>query len=132
MLQGTSWKMNPTILGIALLTIADASSFWSANNPSFFTVRHFTTQGDQKAADTRTDIYAGGAKATVETVIVGFGGVLITKSWWPLAAPLAYMGICWAWYKWALDNPHDNAEPIADQSSMRTEVNGNGYYRTVG
>lgn len=115
MLEGTSWKLNPTTFGIALLTIADSSSFWSANNPSFFTVRHFTTQSDQKAEDTRTDIYAGGMKATIETVIVGFGGVLITKSWWPLAAPIAYLGVSWLWYKWALEHPHEGTTSIAEQ-----------------
>lgn len=114
--------MNPTILGISLLTIADASSFWSANNPSFFTVRTFTTKGDQQAEHARTDIYAGGAKATVETVAIGFGGAFVTKSWWPLAIPLAYMGICWAWYKWALDNPHPTAEPMADQTANVAQV----------
>lgn len=120
--------MNPTILGIALLTIADSSSFWSANNPSFFTVRHFTTEGDQKAEDTKTDIYAGGAKASIETVLVGFGGALITKSWWPLAAPLAYLGVCWMWYKWALEHPHENNVAIAQQNSRpQTEVRQYGY-----
>lgn len=109
------WKANPTVAGLALLTIADASSFWSANNPSFFTVRHFTSSDDQRAEDTKIDIYIGSAKATLETVLVGVGAVLITKSWWPLAAPLGYIALDWLFYEWALRHPHDNNVSIEDQ-----------------
>jgi hypothetical protein len=107
--------MDATILGITLLIIADASSFWSANNPSFFTVRHFTTESQAKAETTKTDIRAGGGKATLETAIVGYGACLVTKSWWPLAAALSYMAIDWIWYEWAMANPHPNTVGIAEQ-----------------
>lgn len=117
------WKLDPTIAGLALLTIADASSFWSANNPSFFTVRHFTTQGDQKASDTRNDIHIGSLKATAETIIIGTGAVLITKSWWPLVAPLGYIALDWWFYEWAMNHPHANNENIATQSSDLTNGN---------
>lgn len=110
-----TWRMNPTILGITLLIIADASSFWSANNPSFFTVRTFTTESAQKAKDTKTDIRAGGAKATIETVIVGYGSALVTKSWWPLAGALGYMVVDWVWYEWAMQHPHANNKGMAEQ-----------------
>jgi hypothetical protein len=110
-----TWRMNPTILGITLLIIADASSFWSANNPSFFTVRHFTTESEEKAKTTKTDIRAGGGKATVETAIVGYGAALVTRSWWPLAAALGYMAVDWAWYEWAMKHPHGNTKGIAEQ-----------------
>jgi len=107
--------MNPTILGITLLIIADASSFWSANNPSFFTVRHFTTESEHKAQTTKIDIRAGGGKATLETAVVSYGACLVTKSWWPLAAAMGYMAIDWAWYEWAMKNPHSHAVDIAQQ-----------------
>ena len=107
--------MNPTILGITLLIIADASSFWSANNPSFFTVRHFTTESAERAETTKTDIRAGGGKATLETLIVGYGAALVTSSWWPLASALGYMAIDWAWYEWAMQHPHPKTKGIAEQ-----------------
>lgn len=122
-----TWKLDPTIAGLALLTIADASSFWSANNPSFFTVRHFTTQGDQKASDTRNDIHIGSLKATAETVIIGMGAVLITKSWWPIAAPMAYIALDWMFYEWAMNHPHANNENIATQSSDLTNGNSSNH-----
>lgn len=112
-----TWRMNPTILGITLLIIADASSFWSANNPSFFTVRHFTTESEEKARTTKVDIRAGGGKATLETAVVGYGAALVTKSWWPLAAALGYMGIDWMWYEWAMKHPHANSKGIAEQEN---------------
>lgn len=124
------WKIDPTIAGLTFLTIADASSFWSANNPSFFTVRHFTTEGDQKAEDTRTDIYIGSLKATLETITVGFGGALITKSWWPLAGPMIYIALDWWFYKWALDNPHKNNQPIAQQDIQPSNAPATGGFQT--
>lgn len=118
-----SWKLNAEIAGMTLLTIADASSFWSANNPSFMTVRTFRTAGGKKADDTRKDIYIGSAKATAETIIVGYGACLLTKSWWPLAAPLAYIAFDWWFYEWALRHPHDDngINDIADQ-----DISGHG------
>jgi hypothetical protein len=115
MAKSITWRMDATILGIALLIIADASSFWSANNPSFFTVRHFTTESEEKAQTTKTDIRAGGGKATIETVIVGYGAVLVTRSWWPLASALSYMAVDWVWYEWAMQHPHANTTGIAQQ-----------------
>lgn len=112
-----SWRMDATILGITLLIIADASSFWSANNPSFFTVRTFTTESEEKARNTKTDIRAGGGKATIETAIVGYGACLVTRSWWPLAAALGYMAVDWAWYEWAMKHPHSSSVGMAEQEN---------------
>jgi hypothetical protein len=108
--------MNPTILATSLLVIADASSFWSANNPSFMTERRFTTESEQTAAETKIDIRAGGAKAVVESVIVGYGASIVVKSWWPLAVPLGYLTINWIWHEWAMSHPHPTGESMSNQA----------------
>jgi hypothetical protein len=113
--KAITWRMDATVLGMSLLTIADAAAFWSANNPSFMTVRSFTTAGGNKAETVRTDIKIGSLFGTGETVVVGFGAALISRSWWPLVLPGAYLALKWAQYRWALDHPHGHAETIADQ-----------------
>jgi hypothetical protein len=114
-LDGVGWKMSPTILATTLLVIADASSFWSANNPSFMTERRFTTNSPQTAAETKTDIRAGGAKAALESMLVGYGASIVTKSWWPLAIPLGYLAFNWAWHEWAMSHPHPTSTPMDNQ-----------------
>ena len=116
--MAVDWHMDPTVLGIALLTIADSSSFVSANNPSFFTVRHFSSAEGNKPETTREDIHIGLVKAGVETVLVGVGGALITGSWWPLVLPAAYWAFQVGFFRWALDNPHHGARSIAEQRGV--------------
>lgn len=108
-----SWKMDSVILGITLLIIADASSFWSANNPSGFTERRFAGEGGMVEDETKVDIlYLGGGKAMVETLIVGYGGALVTGSWWPLASGMIYQAANYLWHKWHIENPHPTSTRI--------------------
>ena len=107
-----TWRMDATILGISLLTVADASSFVSANNPSFLTTRRFAGNTTQVKQETAQDIHLGLGKATLETIAIGFGGALVTKSWWPLALPIAYMALQLGWFRWALANPHPKSPDI--------------------
>lgn len=123
MIEGIGFAMNADVLGMSLLTIADAAAFWSANNPSFMTTRSFTTAGGNKAETVQTDIVIGGVKGTIETAIVGFGAALVTRSWWPFLFPLAYMIVQWLFFLWALRHPHGHASTIADQTAS-TPVSG--------
>jgi hypothetical protein len=109
------WKMDPTVLGIALLTIADSSSFVSANNPSGFTFRRFSGQNDKIRSETWEDAHLGLGKAGLETLAVGFGGALITESWWPLILPMAYLMLQVGWTRWNLNNPHTESTSISSQ-----------------
>jgi hypothetical protein len=110
-----TWAMNATVLGLALLVIADASSFWSANNPSFMTERTFTTTGGKKAADTTMDIQIGGVKAIIESALVGIGASLVVGSFWPWAAQGIYMVSNWPYHQWGLTHPHGDTD-IANQA----------------
>ena len=101
-----TWKADPATLGLALLVIADASSFWSANNPSGFTVRSFSTEGGAKHDQACTDIQIGSVKAIAESAIIAIGASLLTGSYLPFAAQATYLLGDWFYYDWALNNPH--------------------------
>jgi hypothetical protein len=101
-----TWKADPATLGLALLVIADASSFWSANNPSGFTVRSFSTEGGDKHDQACTDIQIGSVKAIGESAIIAIGASLLTGSLLPWAAQAVYLLGDWFYYDWALNNPH--------------------------
>jgi hypothetical protein len=101
-----TWRASPEAVGIALLVIADASSFWSANNPSGFTVRSFSTEGGTKHAQACTDIQIGGVKALAESAVVAIGASVLTGSYLPWAVQAAYLAVDWGYFDWALRNPH--------------------------
>src|SRR5438105_14279107 len=109
-----TWNLDAETLGIAFLIMGDAAAFWSANNPSVFTVRAFRRKGGSEADQTATDIRIGGLAGTSLAIIVGFGGSLITKSWWPLAAATAVIGFQWFLWEWAIANPHSNSQGITN------------------
>lgn len=111
-----SWQITAGTLGIALLTIADASSFWSANNPSGFTVRSFATEGGDKHRRAVEDIQMGATKAVAESAIIGIGGSILTGSFLPWVAQASYLVVDWAWYEWCLRNPHTGRTGIASQA----------------
>lgn len=111
-----TWSVGPEVIGLALLTIADASSFWSANNPSGFTVRSFATEGGAKHDQAVTDIQIGSVKAIGESAIVGIGASLLTGSLLPWAAQAAYLLGDWGYYHWCLTHPHGGTG-IAQQAA---------------
>lgn len=110
-----TWKLDPETLGIAFLIMGDAAAFWSANNPSVFTVRHFRRNEDAEAKQTAHDIRIGGLAGTGLAILVGFGGSLVTKSWWPITAAIGVIGFQWVMWEWAIANPHSDAVGMANQ-----------------
>lgn len=110
------WKMDAEIIGIAALVAADAAAFLSAFCPSFFTMRMFRSEDDPvKAKATAEDIRIGSAIGSVLAVVVGIGGTLVAKSWWPLFAAIFALGLIITSYEYALRNPHNLYNSIADQ-----------------
>lgn len=115
-MSGWTWKLDPETLGIAFLIMGDAAAFWSANNPSIFTVRAFGSKGGKEAANSARDIRIGGLAGSGLAVVVGVGGSLVTKSYWPITACIAVLAFQWAIWEWALANPRDNGmTDIANQ-----------------
>lgn len=101
------WSIDPETAGIAALVAADAASFLSGLNPSFFTMRAFVSSGDPLKADrSAKDIRIGSAVGTALALLVGFGGSLVTGSWWPFAMTLLVLITIIGSYEYALRNPH--------------------------
>lgn len=106
MLSDLSWKLDAEIIGITALVVGDAAAFWSANNPSVFTVRAFRRKGGPEAEQTKRDIRLGGMAGTSLAMFVGLGGTLVTKSWWPITGAAAIIAFQWILWEWAMKNPH--------------------------
>jgi hypothetical protein len=101
-----SWKLDSETAGISALIAADAASFMSAFNPSLFTIRAFRSSADPVAAQqTASDLYRGMALGAVLTLVVGFGGSAITRSWWPLVMAVATLAVLIGAYRWAINTP---------------------------
>lgn len=83
---------------------ADAAAYMSAFNPSLFTIRQF---GGSWASgqETAADIHKGMLLGTALTLVTGFGGSAVSKSWVPLVAAVAVLIVLIAAYQWALMNP---------------------------
>lgn len=118
-LEGFNWKLDAEIIGITALVMGDAAAFWSANNPSVFTVRAFRRKGGRQAEQTKRDIRLGGMAGSGLALFVAFGGTLVTKSWWPLAGAAAILVFQWTLWEWAMSNPHDKTSDITDGGSSQ-------------
>lgn len=101
-----SLKLDAEIIGITALVMGDAAAFWSANNPSVFTVRAFRRKGGKEAERTKRDVRLGGLAGTGLALFVGMGGTFVTGSWWPFIGAASIIGFQWALWEWALRNPH--------------------------
>lgn len=121
MLSEFNWKLDAEVIGITALVVGDAAAFWSANNPSVFTVRAFRRKGGKEADTTKRDIRLGGLAGSGLALLVGIGGTAVTKSWWPLAGTAAILVFQWSVWEWAMANPHSSSDSsggdIASQPS---------------
>jgi len=125
MFSDINWKLDAEVIGITALVIGDAAAFWSANNPSVFTVRAFRRKGGKEAEKTKRDIRMGGAAGSGLALLVGIGGTAVTKSWWPIAGTLAILAFQWSIWEWAMANPHGDESSRGDIASQ--SPSGGGY-----
>lgn len=100
--------MDSEVAGISALVAADAAAFLSAFNPSLFTIRAFSNSWGGN--ETKGDIYRGIALGAALTLITGFGGSAVTRSWWPLLSAVLVLGFIALAYQWALSNPRGGPE----------------------
>ena len=101
------FRMDSEIAGISALVAADAAAYLSAFNPSLFTIRSFSNSwGGQETAG---DIRRGVALGAVLTLVTGFGGSAVTRSWWPFLSAIVVIGFIAFAYEWALANPREAA-----------------------
>ena len=97
------FRVDSEVAGIAALVAADAAAYLSAFNPSLFTIRTFNTGWGGE--ETKGDIYRGLVLGAGLTLITGFGGSSVTRSWWPLISAVAVLLVIALAYQWALSNP---------------------------
>lgn len=71
-----TWQLNPGTLGLTFLTIAPG----------------YSGKGRSPQLDA-TDR----ARALTETAIIGLSAAYVTKSWWPIAGPIAYLAADYLW-----------------------------------
>lgn len=108
------WKIDDETMGVTALCVADAAGMLAAFNPSMFTIRTFGS-GKVEGANTAESIHIGMFLGSAISLVVGLGGTLVTRSWWPLfGTVLGLIVLCGA-YEWALRNPHDGHAGMKDQ-----------------
>lgn len=111
-----TWKLTAEAFGVTALVMGDAAAFWSANNPSVMTVRAFRRRDGEEADATARDIRLGGLIASGWIILVGLGGSMVTKSWWPLLGAAGAGAVQWYVWEWAIRNPRGSSG-IADQQN---------------
>ena len=102
------FRIDSEIAGISALVAADAAAYLSAFNPSLFTIRSFGSSWG--GAETAGDIHRGLILGAALTLITGFGGSAVTRSWWPFLSAIAVLGFIALAYEWALANPRGAAD----------------------
>lgn len=117
--ESLTWRADAEVFGVALLCAADVAAFLSAANPSIFTMRTFRSNKVSQAErdNTQSDIRLGTVVGGVMSLAAGIGGTMVTRSWVPLVATIAALGMYSTLYEWALANPHDKRGSIADQGT---------------
>lgn len=108
------WTMSTPTFGVCALIVGDVFSTLAGVNPSVFTIRTFRSDGAH-AASTAEDIHVGMAFGSAVSLIVAYGGAMVTGSWWPLAIGVAAVALADGIYEWALRNPHGLHDNMLDQ-----------------
>ena len=106
--------MDSEVAGITALCAADASGFVAAFCPSLFTMRTFNDD-----EETAADIYRGLALGAALSLLAGFGGSAVTKSWWPLMGTIFVLFVIAGAYQWALKNPRQDAVAMDAQAALK-------------
>lgn len=111
-----SWKLDAATMGLTLMAAADTSNFLSAACPSFMTARTFSSAGNQAMREgSAQDLRIGMCSACALSLAMGGGATLVTKSWWPLAATLAFLLPQLGLIEYAIRNPRGYAKSMAAQ-----------------
>ncbi len=102
-LSGISWRIDTDTVVMAALVIGDSWNFTSGACPSYFTTAEFAASPDpEKRARGRQNIRRGYALAAGQALLIGGALTLYVKSWLPLAASAAAVGVSIAMYEHAL------------------------------
>lgn len=75
--------------GLGLILAMEVPNLYSAPLPSKFTIATFAGSTPEAQAHTRRWIRSGEGEGTIQAVILGAGGSILTKSPWPFLLVLA-------------------------------------------
>jgi hypothetical protein len=87
-----------TGFGLALILGMEVPNLYSAPLPSKFTIATFCGGDEAKVAHTKKWIRSGELEGTIQAILLGLGGTVVTKSPWPLLVVLAM--ISWKLYSY--------------------------------
>lgn len=73
-----------TGFGLGLLLAMEVPNCYSAPLPSKFTISTFAGGGEDKLIHTKKWIRSGEIEGTIQALLLGVGGTIVTKSPWPL------------------------------------------------
>lgn len=73
-----------TGFGLGLLLAMEVPNCYSAPLPSKFTIATFAGGGEEKMIHTKKWIRSGEVEGTIQALLLGIGGTIVTKSPWPL------------------------------------------------
>jgi hypothetical protein len=85
-------------IGLGLVLAMEVPNLYSAPLPSKFTIATFAGSSDEAMAHTARWIRSGEIEATIQGLILGLGGSLLTSSPWPFVIVLAM--IAWKIYSY--------------------------------
>lgn len=89
-----------TGFGLGLLLAMEVPNCYSAPLPSKFTIATFAGGGDEKMVHTRKWIRSGEVEGTIQAMLLGLGGTIVTKSPWPLLMVTVMV----VWKLWSYEN----------------------------
>ncbi len=112
--MNATWKIDSDSMGVTALCVADAAGMLAAFCPSMFTIRTFGGSAVE-GQNTAQSIHIGMALGTFISLVVGYGGTLVTGSWWPFFGTVLSLIILNGAYEWALRHPHNAHQGMADQ-----------------
>lgn len=69
--------------GLGLILAMEVPNCYSAPLPSKFTIATFADGGEDKQAHTKKWIRSGEIEGTLQALLLGVGGSIVTKSPWP-------------------------------------------------
>ena len=94
-------------IGLGLVLAMEVPNLYSAPLPSKFTIATFTGSTAEAQAHTRRWIRSGEAEASIQAVILGAGGSILTGSPWPFLFVLLMVAWKLASYEHSLRGGQD-------------------------
>lgn len=79
-------------VGLGLILAMEVPNLYSAPLPSKFTIATFSGGDERKVDHTTKWIRSGEIEATVQAIILGIGGSMLTKSPWPFLFVMLMVG----------------------------------------